>query len=37
VCREWLSDRADLLGPLVSAVLNSYSEHAAAQGTAVKN
>lgn len=37
VCREWLSDRADLLGPLISAVLGSYTQHAEAQGDAVKN
>lgn len=37
VCREWLSDRADLLGPLISAVLGSYTKHAEAQGETVKN
>lgn len=36
-CREWLSDRADILGPLVAAVLESYTKRVEAQGAAAKN
>lgn len=37
VCAEWLSDRADLLGPLVKAILDSYHQHEKDLADAVKN
>lgn len=37
VCAEWLADRPDLLGPLVSAIVASYGQHAEALDTAAKN
>lgn len=36
-CREWLSDRPDLLGPLVEIILGSYRKHAEALEGAAKN
>lgn len=36
-CAEWLADRPDLLGPLVSEIVASYGRHAAALDTAAKN
>lgn len=37
VCSEWLSDRPDLAGPLVEAILLAYDEHFAAMEAAKKN
>lgn len=37
VCAEWLADRADLITPLVAAILESYSKHAAKLGESAKN
>lgn len=37
VCAEWLADRPDLLGPLVAAIVESYSKHAEALDLAAKN
>lgn len=37
LAREWLSDRPDLLAPLVDAVLSSYREHVEGLGATAKN
>lgn len=37
VCAEFLSDRPDLLGPLVSAIMSAYRAHAEALEDAAKN
>lgn len=37
VCAEWLADRPDLLGPLVSSVTESYARHTEALESAAKN
>lgn len=37
VAREWLSDRPDLLTPLVDAVIDGYKAHAQGLGDAAKN
>jgi hypothetical protein len=37
VCAEWLSDRADLFGPLVKAVQEAYDRHAGELEAAAKN
>ena len=36
-CAEWLADRPDLLGPIVSALLDRYAQHTEALGVAAKN
>jgi hypothetical protein len=36
-CREWLEDRPDLLGPVVSTIVGSYSRHTEALEAAAKN
>lgn len=36
-CTEWLSDRLDLLGPLVDRVIEAYEAHAKALEDAAKN
>lgn len=36
-CTEWLSDRADLLSPVVDAVMESYQSHKSALEDAAKN
>jgi hypothetical protein len=36
-CREWLSDRPDLLGPLVEQIMGLYHAHLTALGDAAKN
>ena len=36
-CAEWLADRPDLLGPIVSALLERYAQHTEALGVAAKN
>lgn len=37
VCREWLSDRPDLLQPLVDAIVAAYREHTAELEAGEKN
>lgn len=37
VCQEWLSDRPDLLGKLVDAILGSYKDHSEKLEAAIKN
>lgn len=37
VCAEWMSDRPDLLTPLVSAMVTSYHAHLEKLGDTVKN
>jgi hypothetical protein len=37
VCAEWLADRPDLLHPLIEAIMDSYSAHAAALEAVAKN
>lgn len=37
VCAEWMSDRPDLFGPLVDAILASYGKHAEQIKASVKN
>lgn len=37
VCKEWLADHPELLGPLIDKILGSYREHAAALEAAAKN
>ena len=36
-CAEWLADRPDLLGPIVSALVDRYAQHTEALGVAAKN
>lgn len=36
-CLEWLSDRPDLMGPVVEAIVAAYQEHFAAKEAAAKN
>lgn len=36
-CTLWLTDRADLLGPVLDKIATSYSEHIAAREQAQKN
>lgn len=36
-CTEWLSDRSDLLGPVVDAVIESYQAHKARLEESAKN
>lgn len=37
VCREWLADRPDLLGPLVTRIVDAYERHRQALEDAAKN
>lgn len=36
-CAEWLSDRPDLLGPLVEAIMDAYRQHVQRLEEAAKN
>lgn len=36
-CFEWLSDRADLYGPLIQAINESFDKHTEARGELIKN
>lgn len=36
-CDEWLSDRPDLLGPLVEQIMDLYRSHVDALGATAKN
>lgn len=37
VCKEWLSDRADIYSVLISAIYKSFNEYSARQAEAAKN
>ncbi len=37
VCKEWLSDRPDILGPVVEKLMQAYDEHIKAVEGAAKN